>query len=172
MNDNVKVIIQAVTSALGRGEHSNIAEAYMDEIDAMLGKGREKEPSRKDNTVGQRVKDVTTANKEAKASGEGLAEATNTLPDAIDQLLVDAASRATWSQRQTRSRLAGWSPSMAKHTAALKSLKESKQWPAPWLEKSLAELPKEQTDNLPSPWARDDARRDSRGRQRRCGSPG
>ena len=120
-----------MTSALERGEHSNIAQAYIDEIDAMLGTGPEEGPSRKDNSMGTRVKDATAVHEAAKASGKGLPETTNALSSAIDKLLVEAANRATWSQRQTRSRHAGWSPSMAKHTAALKFLKKNKQWPAP-----------------------------------------
>ena len=37
MQDNVKVRIRAVTSPLERGEQSNVAQARMGEIDAMLG---------------------------------------------------------------------------------------------------------------------------------------
>ena len=36
--------------------------------------------------------------------------ATNALSDALEKLLDEAADRATWDQRQTRSRHAGWFP--------------------------------------------------------------
>ena len=41
----------------------------MDKIGAMLGQDPENTPSRKDNTVGKRVKDTTAAYKEANISG-------------------------------------------------------------------------------------------------------
>ena len=74
----------------------------MGELDAMLGKDLEN-PSRKDNTVGKRIKDATAAYEGAKISGEGLSAATNTPSDAIEKLLAEAANRATWYQRQTSS---------------------------------------------------------------------
>ena len=52
---------------------------------------------------------------------------------------------------------------MSKHTAALKFLKKSKQWSAQRLENRLAELPKEQRDNLPSPWTPGDTSKDPQG---------
>ena len=52
---------------------------------------------------------------------------------------------------------------MSKRTAALKFLKKSKQWPAQRLERRLAKLPKEQRDDLPSPWTPDNTRLDPTG---------
>jgi hypothetical protein len=76
----------------------------------MLGKNPGAEASRKDNTVGKRVKDATAAYKEARKTGQGMAAATNKLSNSMDKLLVEAANRATWGQRQTRSRKAGCPP--------------------------------------------------------------
>ena len=81
----------------------------------------------------------------------------------MDKLLVEAADRATWGQRQTASRNTGWSPTMAKHTAALKFLQKSKNWQIPHLQTQLSELPEEQQTELPPPWRRSEAQRDSKG---------
>ena len=92
MQDNVKVRIQTVTSTLEHRECSNTAQAYMGEIYAMLGADPQTNPSWKDNTVGKRVKDATSAYKEVKTSGEGLPTATNILSNATDKILVEAAN--------------------------------------------------------------------------------
>ena len=49
---------------------------------------------------------------------------------------------------------------MAKYTAALKFLNESKECPAHWLERQVTELPKELRDELPTPRSSGTARRD------------
>ena len=119
-----QIRIRAVTSALVHGGNSDTAQAYADELEAMVGEIPGSTTVRNDNTVGKRVKYATSAFKDAKKYGNDLAAATNTLPDAMDKLLVDAANRATWGQRQIKSRHASWSPSMAKYTAALKFLRK------------------------------------------------
>ena len=129
----------------------------------MLGENPGADASRKDNTVGKRVKDATAAYKEAKKTGRGVTEATNKLSDSMDKLLVEAANRATWDQRQTRSRKAGRSPSMAKLTVALKFLRRSKEWQLPFLRGQLSELTPELQDELPSPWDSRRAAGDPRG---------
>ena len=94
----------------------------------MLGENPGANTSRKDNTTGRRVKDATAGCKEAKESGISLTVVTNTLSNDVDKLLADAVDRATCGQRQTARRKVGWSPTMAKHNAALKSLQKSKNW--------------------------------------------
>ena len=113
--------------------------------------------SRKDNTTGKGVKDASTAYRDAKESGIGLRAATNSLSNAMDKLLFEAADRATWGQRQPASRKAGWSPTMAKHTATLKFLQKSKNWQIPHLRTQLSELPEDQQNELPSPWGSTEA---------------
>ena len=81
----------------------------------------------------------------------------------MNKLLVDAANRTTQGQRQTKSRQAGWFPSMTKYTAALKFLQKSKDWQTPWLQKQLPELPQEQQYKLPSPWGNSAAVRGPKG---------
>ena len=141
-----------MTPARIKGELSDITEAYTKELDAMLGKSPGACATRGDNTAGKRVKDATLAYKEAKGSGIGLTTVTNTLSDDMDKLLVEAANRAMWGQRQTASRKAGWSPTMAKHTAILKFPSKSKNWRIRCLRTKLSELPHEQQNELPSPW--------------------
>ena len=150
-HDNVKIRTRAVTSARVKGKLSDTAEAYTKELDAMLGKNSSANTSRNDNTIGKRVRDATAAYRDAKSSGVDLALATNTLLDDMDKLLVDAANRPTWDQRQTTSRKAGWSLPMARHTAALKFLQKSKNWQIPWLRTQLSDLPLEQKNELSSP---------------------
>ena len=86
MKDNIKIIIQAVTSALERGEHSSKTQAYIrTKFTPYWGHlGHEKEPSKKDSTVGQRAKAPPQRTRRQKASGEGLMVATITLSYAID----------------------------------------------------------------------------------------
>ena len=98
-HDNVKIRIRAVASARIKGEPSDTAEAYTKDLDAMLGKHRGADASRKDNTTGKGDKDATAAYKDAKESGIGMRAATNTLSNAMDKLLVEAVDRATWGQR-------------------------------------------------------------------------
>ena len=117
-----------MTSACIKGGLSDTAEAYTKELDTILGNIPGADASRDDNTIEKRVDDATAAYKEAKESGIGLAIATSTLSNAMDKLHVGAANRATRGQRLTISRKAGWSPTMAKHTAALKCLQKSKDW--------------------------------------------
>ena len=150
----------SVTSARIKGELSNAAEAYTKELNAMFGKNPRAIASRKDNTAGKRVKDAIAAYKDASKSGGDLKTATNTLSNAMDTLLVEAADRATWSLRHSANRKAGWSPTMAKHTAALKFLQKSQRWQIPCLRIQLSELRQEQQDELPSPWERDRALKD------------
>ena len=129
----------------------------------MLGENPGADASRKDNTTGKGVKDATAAYRDAKKSGIGLHAATNSLSNAMDKLLFEAADRATWGQRQTASRHAGWSPTMAKHTAALKFLQKSKDWQIPHLQAQMSELPEEQRNKLPFPWGNAKASRDPKG---------
>ena len=121
-HDNVKLRIRSVTSTRIKGNLSNTAEAYTKELGAMLGKNPGAVASRKDNTAAKRVKDATAAYKEASKSGVDLKAVTNTLSNAMDTLLIEAADRAAWNLRQSANRKARWSPTMAKHTAALKFL--------------------------------------------------
>ena len=94
-HDNVKIMIHAVTSARIKRELSDTAEAYAKELGAMLGKNPGANTPRNDNTTGKRVKDATSACKEAKESAMDLAAATNTLPSAMDKLLVGATDKVT-----------------------------------------------------------------------------
>ena len=52
---------------------------------------------------------------------------------------------------------------MARHTAALKFLKKSKECPVHWPEKKIAELPMEVQKELPAPRSGVDAKRDPKG---------
>ena len=84
IKDNIEVRIQDVTSALERGEHSNVTQAHMDKIYAVLETRPERGTSRNGSTVGMRVKDANAAYEEAKSSKEGVPEATSALSGAID----------------------------------------------------------------------------------------
>ena len=162
-HDNFKIRIHAATSACIKGELSDTAEAYTKELDAMLGKTPGADAPQDDSMVRKRVKDATAAYKKAKESGIDLAGATNTLSGAMDKLLVEAANRATWDQRQTIIRKAGWSPMMAKHTAALKFFQKSKDCQVPYLWTQLAERPQEQQNELSPPWGSSVALKDPKG---------
>ena len=52
--------------------------------------------SRKYNKMGKVVKDATAPDRHAKESGIGLRVATNSLSNAMDKLIFEAADRATW----------------------------------------------------------------------------
>ena len=54
-HDDVKLRIKAVTSAMERGELSDTAQAYTDEITAMTGESSGETASRKDSTAGKRI---------------------------------------------------------------------------------------------------------------------
>ena len=61
----------------------------------MLGESPGADAPRKDNTTGKGVKDATAAYRDAEESGIGLRAATNSLPNAMDKLLFEAADRDT-----------------------------------------------------------------------------
>ena len=143
--------IRAITSALEKGEHSRIATAYTDELEALQKGNTGATAVHKDNSAGKRAGEAERAYRKAKKGDGDLDEATNTLSNALDKMLVEAANRATWAQRRTSRRKAAWSPKMATHSAALIFLKQSSKWTMLRLKRNLARLPPVQQALMP-PW--------------------
>ena len=140
-----------MTSALEKGELSKIATAYTEELEALQKGNAGATAVHKDSTIGKRAKEVELAYRKAKKEEGDLADATNTLSNELDKMLVEAANRATCPQRKTPHRNTAWSPLMASHTAALNFLKQSGRWPTPRLRRNLSQLPPEQRKLIQTP---------------------
>ena len=151
--DDVKLSIRKATSDLEKGEHSRIADALMREVEGFMAKSPTVVDHARDNSLDTRVRQMGVKYADAKKNGVDVQKATNDYSNALDKMMVETASRVTWSYHKPSQKGVSWSPAVSLDATTLNFLSQHKGATMETTREIWGALPEELQTLILEPWS-------------------